>query len=81
MQFMCVCAQSLSRLRCVVTPWTVALQGPLSMEFSRQQYWSGLPFPPPGDLPDEGTELTSLVSPALAGRFFTTALHRKPYNA
>jgi len=51
------------------------------MEFSRQQYWSGLPFPPPGDLPDEGTELTSLVSPALAGRFFTTALHRKPYNA
>ena len=56
-----------------VTPWTVALQAPLSMEFSRQEYWSGFPFPSPGDLPDPGTELTSLVSPALAARFFTTA--------
>ena len=55
-----------------VTPWTVALQAPLSMEFSRQEYWSGFPFPSPGDLPDPGIELTSLVSPALAARFFTT---------
>ena len=42
------------------------------MEFSRQEYWSGLPFPSPGDLPDPGIETASLVSPALAGRFFTT---------
>ena len=40
----------------LVTPWTVACQDPLSMEFSRQEYWSGLPFPPPGDLPDPGIE-------------------------
>ena len=52
-------------------PWTVALQGPLSMEFSKQEYWSELPFPPPGDLPDLGMEPASLVSPALPGRFFT----------
>ena len=43
------------------------------MEFSRQEYRSGMPFPSPGDLPDPGIELVSLVSPALAGRFFTTA--------
>ena len=49
-------------------PWTVAFQTPLSMEFSRQEYWSGLPIPSPGDLPDPGIKPTS---PALAGRFFT----------
>jgi len=43
------------------------------MGFSRQEYWSGLPCPPPGDLPHPGIELTSLMSPALAGRFFTTS--------
>ena len=53
-----------------VTPWTVACQAPLSMKFSRQEYWSWLPFPTPGDLPDPGIETSSLVSPALAGRFF-----------
>ena len=53
-----------------VTPWT--LQAPLSMEFSRQEYWSGLPFPTPGDLPDPGIEPVSLMSPSLAGRIFTT---------
>ena len=42
------------------------------MKFPRQEHWSGLPFPPPGDLPDTGIELTSLVFPALVGRFFTT---------
>ena len=57
------------RLRLFVTPWTVARQAPLSVGFSRQEYWSGLPFPPPGDLPDPGIEP---VSPALAGRFSTT---------
>ena len=53
-------------------PWTVACQAPLSMGFSRQEYWSRLPFPTPGDLPDPGIELVSLASPVLAGGFFTT---------
>ena len=52
------------------TPWTAARQAPLSMEFSRQEYWSGLPCPPPEDLPDPGIEPESLLSPALAGGFF-----------
>ena len=54
------------------TPWTVAHQAPLSMGFSRQEYWSGLPFPSPGDLLDLGIEFKSLTSPALTGGFFTT---------
>ena len=62
----------LSRVRFFATPWTVALQAPLSMGFSRREYWAGLPFPFPGDLPHPGIELTCLKSPALAGRFFTT---------
>ena len=53
-------------------------QAPLSMGFSRQEYWSGLPFPPPGDLLNPGTEPVSLVSPALAGVFFTTESPGKP---
>ena len=56
-----------------MTLWTVALQAPLSMGFPRQEYWSGLPCPSPGDLPDPGIEPMSLVSPTLAGRFFTTS--------
>ena len=52
---------------------TVAHQAPLSTGFSRQEYWSGLPFPPPGDFPDPGIGLPSLMSPALAGGFFTTS--------
>ena len=55
-----------------VTSWTVALQAPLSMGFSKQEYWSGLTFPPPGDLPDPGIEPTFLESPVLADRLFTT---------
>ena len=51
---------------------TVACQAPLSVEFSRQEHWSGLPFPPPGDLPDPRIKHTSLVPPALAGGLFTT---------
>ena len=66
------CVQSLSRVRLSETPWTVALQAPLSMGFSRQEYWSGLPCPPPGNLPNPGIEPTALSSPALAGGFFTT---------
>ena len=53
-----------------VTPWTVAHPGPLSMEFSRQEYWSGLTFPSPRDLPDPEIKLASPASPALAGGFF-----------
>ena len=48
--------KSLSRVRLFATPWTVAHQAPLSMGFSRQEYWSGLPFPSPGDIPDPGIE-------------------------
>ena len=59
-------------------PWTVACQAPLSLGFSRQEYWSGLPVPSPGDLSDLGIEL---ASPALAGRFFTTELPGKPLLA
>ena len=55
------------------TLWTVALQAPLSTGFSRQEYWSGLPCPPPGDLPDSGIEPAVLTSCALAGRLFTTS--------
>ena len=57
-----------------MTPWTVAHQAPLSMGFSRQEHWSGLPGPPPGDLPDLGIKPMSLMSPTLAGGFFTTEL-------
>ena len=61
-----------SHVRLFATLWSAARQSPLSMGFSRQEYWTGLPRPPPGDLPDPGTELTSLKSLALAGKFFTT---------
>ena len=57
---------------------TTARQAPLSTGFSRQEYWSGLPCPPPGDLPDPGIEPTSLTSSALAGGFFTTEPSGKP---
>ena len=53
-------------------PWTVHHWAPLFMEFSRQEYWRGLPFPTPGNLPNAGIEPMSLTSPAFAGRFFTT---------
>ena len=65
----CVCTKS---LQLYTTLWTIVRQAPLSMEFSRQEYWSGLPCPPPGGLPNPGMEPTSLMSPALAGGFFTT---------
>ena len=63
----------LSHVQLFVTPWTVACQAPLSMEFPRQEYWSGCHFPSPGDLPDPGTKPTSLTSSTLVGGFFTTA--------
>ena len=63
---------------CTIIPdsaksWTVACQAPLSMRFPRQDYWRGLPFPPPVDLPDPGIKLVSLASPALAGGSFTAS--------
>ena len=72
-------AQSLlSCVRLFVTPWTVAQQDPLSMGFPRQEYWSGLPFPSPGDPSDPGIESKSLEAPALADGFSTTVPSRKP---
>ena len=62
-----------SRVQLFVTLWTVAYQAPRSMEFSRQEYWSGLPCLPLGYLPDPGVKPTSHLSPALSGRFFTTS--------
>ena len=56
-----------------VTPWTVVCQAPLSMEFSRQEYWTVLPLSAAGDLPDPEIKPMSLMFPALAGRFFTTS--------
>ena len=60
----------LSWVQLFATLWTVACQAPLSVEYSRQEYWSGLLCPPPGNLPDPGIEPTSLASPALADGFF-----------
>ena len=60
-----------------VTPWTIVHQALLSMEVFRQEYWRGLPFPTPGDLPDPGIKPMSLASPALAGESLTTAPPRK----
>ena len=71
---MCVLS-CFSPVRLFVTPWTVAHQAPLSVGFSRQEYWSGLPFPSPGNLPNPESEPASLTSPALAGGFFTTSAH------
>ena len=73
---MCTCAQSWMTL---CDPTDCSHQAPLSMELSRHEYWSGWPSPTPGDLPDPGIEPASLVSPALAGRFFTTVPPRKPF--
>ena len=69
---MCVCVHSCVQL--LATPWPVTHQAPLSTEFPSQEYWSGLPFPTPRDLPDPGVKPESLASPALAGGFFATVL-------
>ena len=74
--FLCACwvLSRFSRVCLFVILWTVApRQGPLSMGFSKQEHWSGLPFPPPGELPDPGIKPTSLMSPASAFGFFTTS--------
>ena len=77
-----------SRVQLFVSPWTIAHQAPLSVGFSREEFWSELPCPPPGDLPDPEIKPTSLGSPALAGRFsfspgrlFTTDPPEKPIRS
>ena len=67
----------LSHVQLFATLWTVAHQAPLSMGFSRQEYWGGLPFPSPEDLPYPGMEPVSLVSSTLTGVFFTTDATRE----
>ena len=80
----CVCVRALARMhariqscfihvRLFATLWTLARQAPLPMGFSRQEYWSGLPVPPLGDLPNPDIEPKSLMSPAMAGGLFTTS--------
>ena len=75
LSYVCMCAVlgHFSQVQLFVTPWTAAHQAPLSMGFSRQEYWSGLPCPPLGELPDLGIKPMSLMSPALSGRFLTTS--------
>ena len=70
---MCCMLNHFSCVQLFVTLWTVACQAPLSMGFSRQEYRSGLPCPPPGDLPDPGIEPVSVTSLALADEFFATS--------
>ena len=72
------CACMLSRVRLFLTLWTVLCQAPLPMEFSKQEYWDGLPFPSPGDLPDPGIKPVPSISLALAEGFFTTVPPGKP---
>ena len=73
-------AKSLQLRPTLAVLWTVARQAPLSVGFSRQEDWSGLPFPTPEDLPDSGIQPASLIPPALAGRFFTTVLPGRPIS-
>ena len=76
MKYECLCV--LSHVALFVIPRTVAHQAPLPVEFSRQEYWSRLPFATPGDLPDTGMEPMFLASPALASKFFITLPPGKP---
>ena len=67
------CSSVKNHVRLFAMPWAVVFQAPLSMGFPRQEYWSGLPFPSPGNLPNSWIEPTSIASPALAGEFFITS--------
>ena len=75
----CVCTQSLSHAWLSVTPWAMACQAPLLTEFSRQEYWTRLPFPTAGDLPEAWIEHLSLASPALTSGFFLTAAYLREF--
>ena len=79
----CLCMCACCCFSCVhlfATLWAVAYWGPLSMGFSRQEYWSGLPWLPPEDLPNPGMQPRSLMPPALAGGFFTTSATWKAHQ-
>ena len=76
-----VSAHSLSCVQIFAALWTIAHQAPLSMGFSRQEYWNRVSFPTPGDLPNSGIEPSSLVSPTLAGRLFILAPPGKPHTS
>ena len=76
----CAVLNHSSHVRLTATLLTVAHQAPLSMGFSRQEYWSGLPSPPPGYLPDSGIEPVFLVAPPLAGKFSTTSTTWEAYS-
>ena len=78
---LCVLLSSFSPVRCFAALYTVAHQAPLSMEFSRQEYWREWPCLPPGNLSDPGIELVSLMSPALAGGFFATSATWEAHQA
>ena len=77
-EVMCACLVAKS-FWLIVTPWIIVSQAPLSVGFSRQEYWSGLPLAPPGDLPSPETEPVSQASSALAGRFFTPETLGSPF--
>ena len=77
--FMCIHAKLLQLCLTLCNPVDCSQQASLSMGFSGQEYWSRLPCPPPGDLPNPGIEPTSLTSPALAGGFFTTSTTWEPH--
>ena len=81
MHCVCLCVCVRAQLCLIATPRTVALKVPLSMGFPRQEYWSGLPIPTPGDF-DLGIKLPSLESPASAGEFFATSAtwERRTYS-
>ena len=76
---MVVCVKLLSRVQLFATPWTVGHQAPLSMGFSKQEYWSGLSHPPPRDLPDPGIEPATPASPALQVDSLPAELPGKPH--
>ena len=78
LNFCCTANYDLSRVRLFETPWTVACQAPLSMGFPRQEYWSGLPFPSPGDLPNPGIEHVPPMSPSLQADSLPTEPSEKP---
>ena len=78
--YVCTCVpRHFSRFWLFATLWTVASQAPLSLGFSNKEHWSGLPCPPPGNLPNSRIQPVSLMFPALAGRFFTTSTTREAH--
>ena len=78
-KYICACVLShSSHVQPLATLWTISCHAPLSMGFSRQEYWTGLPCPPPGNLPDPGLKPASSVIPCIAGGFFTTEAPGKP---